>query len=197
MFTGLVTTTGHITARENYGAQTALTIAPDIADFPMELGDSIAVSGICLTVASFTLHEFTVILSSETLARTTAQHWQAGARINLEPALRMGDRLGGHLVSGHVDGIAQLSSVTTHTDCHQWDIAVPTELRRYLPIKGSLTLDGVSLTINALTETGVALMLIPHTLSVTTLGKKQPGDVLNLEVDLLARYMERLMEGRA
>jgi riboflavin synthase len=196
MFTGLVTATGRIRSRRDAGGQTMLTLAPEVADFPMGLGDSIAVNGICLTVASRASRDFTVTLSSETLARTTAQAWHEGTQVNLEPALRMGDRLGGHLVSGHVDGVVTLAATNSHTDCVYWEIAVPTELRRYLPLKGSLTLDGVSLTINALTADGVALMLIPHTLGATTLGEKQVGDRLNLEVDLLARYMERLLDAR-
>lgn len=196
MFTGLVTATGHIRTRTDNGTQTAMTIVPDCTGFPVALGDSIAVNGICLTVASFTPESFSVLLSPETLARTTASHWAVNHQVNLEPALRLGDRLGGHMVSGHVDGLATLTAITQAEECAHWQLSTPAELRRYLPLKGSLTLDGVSLTINALTPEGVALMLIPHTLAATTLGQKRPGDRLNLEVDLLARYMERLLEDR-
>ena len=156
------------------------------------LGDSISVDGVCLTVAELSADSFFADVSGETLRVTTLGAKQTGARVNLEPALRAGDSLGGHWVSGHVDGIAEVLAVKQDARSLRVDLAAPKELARYIARKGSVTLDGVSLTVNEVAGASFAINLIPHTLEVTTLGSLAPGARLNLEIDLLARYVERL-----
>src|SRR6185295_11602083 len=158
----------------------------------LELGASVSVDGVCLTVAAHGAGSFFADVSGETLAVTTLGAKQAGARVNLEPALRAGDSLGGHWVSGHVDGIAQVVSTTADARSLRVDLAAPAALARYIARKGSVTLDGVSLTVNDVAGTTFGINLIPHTLEVTTLGGLKPGARLNLEIDVLARYVERL-----
>ena len=167
----------------------------DLSD--VQLGDSIAVSGPCLTVVSFDAHSFEVDVSSETLACTTTGRLQVGDNVNLEKALRLDERLGGHLVSGHVDGIGTLTAKTALDDYLTLSIEVPAELARSLAFKGSVCLDGVSLTVNAVSATGFEVLTIPHTLERTTLGQRADGDPLNIEVDLIARYIERLLTSGA
>jgi riboflavin synthase len=158
----------------------------------LELGASVSVDGVCLTVAAHGAGSFFADVSGETLAVTTLGAKQAGARVNLEPALRAGDSLGGHWVSGHVDGIAQVVRTAADARSLRVDLAAPAALARYIARKGSVTLDGVSLTVNDVDGTSFGINLIPHTLEVTTLGGLKPGARLNLEIDLLARYVERL-----
>lgn len=158
----------------------------------LELGASVSVDGVCLTVAAHGAGSFFADVSGETLAVTTLGAKQAGARVNLEPALRAGDSLGGHWVSGHVDGIAQVVRTAADARSLRVDLAAPAALARYIARKGSVTLDGVSLTVNDVDGTSFGINLIPHTLEVTTLGDLKPGARLNLEIDLLARYVERL-----
>jgi riboflavin synthase len=162
----------------------------DLTD--VELGDSIAVSGPCLTVVAKSGDEFIVDVSSETLARTTLGAKQVGAAVNLEKALRLSDRLGGHLVSGHVDGVGVVIQRTVLEDYVQFRIEAPGLLARYIAAKGSISVDGVSLTVNAVDGNEFDLMIIPHTLKETTLGNLDPGQDVNLEIDLVARYLERL-----
>ena len=158
----------------------------------LELGASISVDGVCLTVAAHGAGSFFADVSAETLAVTTLGAKQAGARVNLEPALRAGDSLGGHWVSGHVDGIAQVLGTVADARSLRVELDAPKALARYIARKGSVTLDGVSLTVNDVVGTTFGINLIPHTLEVTTLGGLKPGARLNLEIDLLARYVERL-----
>jgi riboflavin synthase len=140
---------------------------------------------------------FTVDVSNETLAKTTLKHWQPGRAINLERALKAGDELGGHIVSGHVDGVARITDIRPDGDSRRFTIEVPAELARYIAGKGSVALDGTSLTVNETGPTTFGINLIPHTLTVTTWGRKKPGDEVNLEIDLFARYVARLMEHRS
>lgn len=195
MFTGLVTAQGRIT-RITRGDDWHMTIAA-AGDVPRAMGDSISVNGICLTVTAFDADSFSVTLSSETVNVTTANGWREGDTVNLEPALALGDRLGGHIVSGHVDGIAQLLSVTPSGESAVWEFRAPATLAKYIAAKGSVTLDGVSLTVNRVEGDRFFVMVIPHTASVTTFGAKKAGDSVNLEVDMLARYVERLLQGAA
>jgi riboflavin synthase len=155
-------------------------------------GDSICVDGVCLTVAALEASGFVADVSGETLRVTTLGDKQPGAHVNLEPALRAGDGLGGHWVSGHVDGIAEVLSLTDDARSRQVELAAPRDLARYVARKGSVTLDGVSLTVNAVDGQKFAINLIPHTLQATTLATLARGSRLNLEIDLLARYVERL-----
>jgi riboflavin synthase len=198
MFTGIVQEIGSVRSAEvRAGAQGAkdcrLEIGfANIARDRLNLGDSICVDGVCLTVAELRAGSFVADVSGETLRVTTLGAKLPGARVNLEPALRAGDSLGGHWVSGHVDGIAEVLSTAGDARSLRVELAAPRELARYIARKGWVTLDGVSLTVNAVDGVKFSINLIPHTLEVTTLGSLKPGARLNLEIDLLARYVERL-----
>ena len=194
MFTGIVTGLGRIAGREERGADLTLTIAAEGVDLGgARIGDSIAVSGVCLTITHLEGHRFRADVSRETLDHTTLGSLRQGSAVNLEPALKLGDALGGHLVSGHVDGLATL--VGRHPDARseRYEFAVPAELARYVARKGSVCLDGVSLTVNEVSGTHFGVNLIPHTQLVTTLGHIAPGARVNLEVDMIARYIERMI----
>jgi len=193
MFTGIVQDVGRVVSREARGVDTRLVIATSQLDLSgAAIGDSISVQGTCLTVTELTGNSFAADVSHETLSLTTLGELQPGAPVNLEPALRAGDRLGGHLVSGHVDGIAHVVSTAKDGDSLRVKVSVPPDLARYIARKGSVTLDGVSLTVNEVEGSTFGVNLIPHTQAVTTLGRLQPGARLNLEVDQMARYVERL-----
>lgn len=196
MFTGLVTAVGTIT--ESADGRVVIR-APYSAD-TLERGESIACNGVCLTVVDIAADgagsRFAVELSPETLARTAPGGWKAGRGVNLERALRLGDALGGHLVTGHVDGLATVLAIAPRGEHHAMRLEAPESLARFLAPKGSVTLDGVSLTVNEVEGGCFGVNLIPHTRRVTTLGKRVPGDRMNLEVDLIARYVERLLQSR-
>jgi riboflavin synthase len=199
MFTGIVQEIGSVTRSEpragNGGSGQDRRIEISFTRIPrdrLEIGASICVDGVCLTVAALEASSFHADVSGETLRVTTLGGKLPGARVNLEPALRAGDGLGGHWVSGHVDGIAEVLSVTEDVRSRRVEFAAPRELARYIARKGSVTLDGVSLTVNAVDGANFSINLIPHTLEVTTLGALSHGSRLNLEIDLLARYVERL-----
>jgi riboflavin synthase len=194
MFTGIVQDLGRVQALERRGADLRLTIGTDRLDLSRAaLGDSIAIAGVCLTAVGLAAHHFDADVSLETLARTTLGEWQVGRRVNLEPALRAGDALGGHLVAGHVDGVAQLVARSAQARSEQLRFRVPHALSSYLARKGSICIDGVSLTVNAVEGDDFEVNLIPHTLEVTTLGQLAVGERVNVEVDLIARYVERLL----
>lgn len=197
MFTGLVRSVGRVEAVHASAEQRTFVVAATLDPVERALGASVSVAGVCLTVTAATPHSFTVEAAFETLARTSLGALKVGSRVNLEPALRIGDALGGHLVSGHVDGLARLRSRSARGDAVLMWFDVPRELLPFLAVKGSACVDGVSLTINAVDAGGFAVGLIPHTLAVTTLGERDIGDALNLEVDLLARYVARLLEFKA
>jgi riboflavin synthase len=192
MFTGLVTAIGRVERAEPVFEGLRLSLASPLG--PLEVGESIAVSGACLTIVSSLPGTFTADLSQETLARTTLGRLRSGSRVNLERAALVGDRLGGHLVAGHVDGVARVLEVADAGEARRIELEGPAELARFIAEKGSLTLDGVSLTVNAVAGARFSVMLVPHTLSVTTLGELAVGNELNLEVDLLARYVGRYLE---
>jgi len=197
MFTGLVQEVGEIRAAESRGADGGSDLRLVIGfrridPARLELGASICVDGVCLTVARLDRDSFSADVSGETLRVTTLGAKGAGARVNLEPSLRAGDALGGHWVSGHVDGIAEVVGTAHDARSLRVEFGVAPELARYVARKGSVTLDGVSLTVNDVQDARFAINLIPHTLEVTTLAALAPGVRVNLEVDLMARYIERL-----
>jgi len=194
MFTGIITDIGEVAVRD--GGR--FTIRCSYAAGTIAVGASVACDGACLTatkVASAGQGSiFTVDVSNETLDRTTLGEWQPGRRINLERALKAGDELGGHLVSGHVDGIARIADLRTDGDSRRFTLEAPPELAPYIASKGSVALDGISLTVNEVARNSFGINIIPHSLTHTTLGARKPGDKVNLEVDLIARYVARLME---
>jgi riboflavin synthase len=192
MFTGLVELKGTLTRRERRGPGFRLGI--EAAFGPLVLGESISVSGACLTVVSSSGHGFEADVSLETGQKTTLGGLVLGGSVNLERALKVGDRLGGHLVSGHVDAVAELRRVIPAGEARRLAVAFPHDLARFIAVKGSVTLDGVSLTVNDIVGDVLEVMVIPHTLSVTTLGGLMPGTPLNFEVDTLARYAVRFLE---
>ncbi|HEY1725188.1 MAG TPA: riboflavin synthase [Steroidobacteraceae bacterium] len=194
MFTGIVQDIGQVAAIEPRAGDLRLTITTERLDLGRSaIGDSIAVAGVCLTAIELQPHAFSADVSRETLAHTTIGDWQPGRRVNLEPALRAGDALGGHLVVGHVDGVAQIHGRIEVARSQCFRIQAPDELARYLARKGSVAIDGVSLTVNAVSGSQIEVNLVPHTLEVTTLAELSAGDRVNLEVDLIARYTERLL----
>jgi riboflavin synthase len=201
MFTGIVTDIGEVlAAKPRAEGLTRLTISCRYERSSIALGASIACSGICFTVVDTgeqgDLTTFSVDAAAETLAVSTAAHWQPGTRLNLERSLRIGDELGGHLVTGHVDGRAHIIAREDLPDMARLALRAPPALSRFIAPKGSVALDGVSLTVNAVEGDTFSTLIIPHTLQVTTLGAAKQGDALNLEVDLMARYAARLMERR-
>ena len=193
MFTGIVTAVGRVATAQSRGSGRRIAVeVPARFMNGVKRGDSIACSGVCLTVAAKKSGRFDADLSAETLRATTAGGWNAGTRINLEKALTLSQPLGGHLVSGHVDGVAQLKARKRAGRFQEFQFAVSPDLRRYIARKGSVCLDGISLTVNKINGLRFTLMLVPHTLGHTTLGQLRPGDRVNLEVDLVARYLEQL-----
>lgn len=195
MFTGLVEELGRVARVEERPAGRRFWIEAGRVLEGTRVGDSIACSGCCLTAVEVAAGGFAVEAVPETLARTTLGGWQPGTRVNLERSLQLGERLGGHLVQGHVDAVGEVLAVTAEGDGRRVAIALPAEIRRFVPLKGSLAVDGVSLTVAGLTATGCEIAYIPHTLAVTTAGDYARGAHVNLEVDLLARYLARLLEG--
>ena len=201
MFTGIVTDVGEVVAVEaRADGLRRLTIACRYDRASIAIGASIACAGACLTVVATGTHagrtSFAVDAAAETVAVTTAGRWASGTRINLERALKVGDELGGHLVSGHVDGIAEVLAREDLSDMARITVRAPAPLARFIAAKGSVTLDGVSLTVNTVDRDEFSVLIIPHTLAVTTLGAARTGDALNIEVDMMARYAARLIESR-
>jgi riboflavin synthase len=198
MFTGIIQAVGKIAALESRGgdARVRVDTGPlDLSD--VRLGDSIAVSGVCLTAVARVATGFSADVSGETLARTTLGQLKPGDRVNLEKALLPSTRLGGHIVSGHVDGVGRVTERHEQARSVCLRIEAPATLTRYIAEKGSICVDGVSLTVNAVTGAVFDLNIVPHTLAETTLGEFRTGRELNLEVDLVARYLERLLQGTA
>lgn len=196
MFTGIIQAVGRIARLEPRGGDVRLTVDTaglDMAD--VALGDSIAVSGVCLTVIEFDAASFAADVSNETLTHTTLGKHKAGDPVNLEKALRLADRLGGHMVSGHVDGAGKVVSVVPDGRSLRWTFEVPSELARYIAHKGSVCIDGTSLTVNEVSGNRFGVNLIPHTVAHTAFAARRPGDAVNIEVDVVARYVERLLSG--
>jgi len=198
MFTGIIEGLGRLAATETRGGDVRLSV--DVGSLPFEhvqLGESIAVNGVCLTVVEFDASHFQADASTETLSLTTLGQLRVGAPLNLERAMRPTDRLGGHLVSGHVDGLGKVLSIHDDARAQRWRFAAPAALLRYIAKKGSICVDGVSLTVNEVDEQGFEVALIPHTVSHTAFSSTGVGDAVNLEIDLVARYVERLLGARA
>jgi riboflavin synthase len=195
MFTGLITDLGRVRRIDPAagGARLVIETAYDMA--AVEIGASIACSGACLTVVEKGPDGFSVDVSAETLAHTTIGGWKPGNRVNLEQALRLGDALGGHLVSGHVDAVAAVLARRADGDSERFQFQIPKGYERLIAPKGSVCLDGVSLTVNEVESGRFGVNIIPHTAEKTTFGKLGPGDRVNLEVDLIARYVARLLPG--
>ncbi|MDV3254918.1 MAG: riboflavin synthase [Lysobacter sp.] len=194
MFTGIIEGVGRLARREARGGDARLRIEAGTLPFDnVRLGESIAVNGTCLTVVAFDADGFEADASTETLALTTLGALPAGAAVNLERAMRPDDRLGGHLVSGHVDGMGTVESVTDDARAQRWRFTAPAGVLRYVARKGSICVDGVSLTVNAVDAEGFEVALVPHTVAHTAFATTRPGDPVNLEVDLVARYVERLL----
>jgi riboflavin synthase len=202
MFTGIVTDIGEITALAPtaQGQLHRLRIACRYDRATIADGASIACNGVCLTVVASGVENdntwFDVDAAAETLAMTTAKHWRVGTKLNLERALKIGDELGGHIVAGHADGIATIAGRDDLPDMARFDLRTTRELARFIASKGSVTLDGVSLTVNTVQDVAFSVLIIPHTLNVTTLSAWQAGSEVNIEVDLMARYAARLSEMR-
>jgi riboflavin synthase len=199
MFTGIITDIGEVIAVEPRAPGLArLTIACGYDPDSIGVGASIACSGVCLTVVARGKEGnrgwFAVEAAAETLRLTTVGNWRRGTRINLERALKIGDELGGHMVAGHADGLAGVVTREDFTDMARFTLRAPQALTRFIAAKGSVALDGVSLTVNEVADHTFSVLIIPHTLKVTTLGSLAAGDAVNLEVDLMARYVARLME---
>ena len=203
MFTGIIEGVGRLAAREPRGGDVRLTFATGTLPWlnghgdEVRLGESIAVNGVCLTVIAFDAAGFQADASTETLSLTTLGTLAEGAALNLERAMRPSDRLGGHLVSGHVDGVGRVLSVHEDARAQRWRFAVPAPLLKYIAKKGSICVDGVSLTVNAVDDEGFDVALIPHTVAHTRFAETAAGDAVNLEIDLVARYVERLLGARA
>lgn len=195
MFTGIITGIGRIEATDTIG-DLRVRIRCDYDMNGVDLGASIACSGVCLTVVDKGERWFAVDVSGETRSRTPAAAWSPGARLNLERALRVGDELGGHIVTGHVDGIGEVVSATREGGSTQVEIAAPAELAPFIAAKGSIALDGASLTVNAVSGDRFTVNIIPHTAAATTLENVAPGRQLAIEIDILARYLGRMMELR-
>ncbi|MDG4867394.1 riboflavin synthase [Guyparkeria sp. 1SP6A2] len=195
MFTGIIQTVGTLVEQTPMGGDSRLTIEARGLDLDTaRVGDSIAVNGVCLTVTELSGSCFSVDCSNETLRLTTLGQLAAGSRVNLEPALTLATPLGGHLVSGHVDGLAVIDARRSDARATEFWLRVPPELARYVAQKGSVAIDGVSLTVNEVSGVRCRLTIIPHTLEATIMGDYRPGHQVNLEVDLMARYLERLLQ---
>ena len=197
MFTGIIEGVGALLAREPRGGDARFTFSVGSLGFDdVRLGESIAVNGVCLTVVDFDAASFQADASNETLALTTLGTLPVGAALNLERAMRPDDRLGGHLVSGHVDGVGKVVSIVEDARAQRWRFVAPTPLLKFIAKKGSVCVDGVSLTVNAVDDAGFEVALVPHTVAHTRFAETAVGDAVNLEIDLVARYVERLLMGR-
>jgi riboflavin synthase len=197
MFTGIVTALGTVRSIAPLGSGQDMRLAitapwPDTAS--IAIGASIGCSGCCLTAIELGPDWFAADASAETLSKTTLGRWRAGTQVNLERSLRLGDELGGHLVSGHVDGVAEALSADPEHGSTRWIFRVPPALSRFIAVKGSIAVDGVSLTVNEVTADTFGVNIIPHTATVTGFGSLQPGGAVNIEIDMLARYVARLAE---
>ncbi len=200
MFTGIVSTVGRVASIEPAGGVRRLLVEAPAFDDPVAIGGSVCISGICLTVTGYTAGAGGARISAdvgpEALQRTTAVQWVPGTRVNLERALRAGDELGGHFVTGHVDGIARITAREDAGETVLFRFSAPAGLARLIAVKGSVALDGTSLTVNEVEDAAFSCHLIPHTLAVTNWVDRKPGEHVNLEVDLIARYTERLLAAR-
>ncbi len=196
MFTGIVETIGTVKSTQKVGGDVRITIsAPDFSSRAVKLGDSIAINGVCLTVVEHNNADFAFDVSVESINHSLIGEWQVGVKVNLEMALLPTTRLGGHLVSGHVDGLATLVAMSDDARSWRMEFKLPEDLKKYVAKKGSITINGISLTVNSVNDDVFDINVIPHTFEVTTLGNLEVGDRVHIEVDLIARYLERLLTG--
>ncbi|WP_296047222.1 riboflavin synthase [uncultured Alteromonas sp.] len=196
MFTGIIEALGTIESMVDQGESIRLKVGVGKLDMSdVALGDSIATNGVCLTVVDYSPHHYSADVSAETIRLTGFAQYQPGAQVNLEKAMQVNSRFGGHIVSGHVDGVGEVSRIIQHSDYVEIWINAPDDLAKYIAHKGSITVDGVSLTVNKVNGSEFMLWIIPHTLQETVLGTYKTGTRVNLEVDVIARYLERLMLG--
>lgn len=196
MFTGIIEAQGKLQALSPNGGDLTLTAQSDQLDFSdVKLGDSIAVNGVCLTVTALGNRSFSADVSRETLSLTSLGQLKPDSKINLEKAMQPSSRFGGHIVSGHVDGLGKVVKLTPDARSIRIDVQAPDELAKYIAHKGSITVDGISLTVNSVNGSVLSLNIIPHTAEITTIGDWQTGSLVNLEVDVIARYLERLLLG--
>ncbi len=196
MFTGLIEDLGTVRELRKNADSVRLTVATGFPMSELELGESIAVNGICLTVVAFGDGLFSADVSPETVSRSTLSALASGSRVNLERALRFGARLGGHLVSGHVDAVGTVVALVRDGNAYRFTFRLPAEVNRYVVEKGSVAIDGISLTVNSVSEETFSVAIIPHTLEATTLKDRQVGSQVNIETDIIGKYVERLL-GRA
>ncbi len=194
MFTGIITDIGTVQSVESKEGGLRMAIRTEFDLSQTDIGASIACSGCCLTVVEKSVNVFIVDVSAESISKTTIGAWGEGTRVNLESALKMGDELGGHIVSGHVDGLATLRGIASDGESRRLTFDVPQEFAGFIAPKGSVTLDGVSLTVNEVSGNSFGVNIIPHTLEQTTLGLLREGGKVHLEIDMLARYVARMME---
>ncbi|SDN38729.1 riboflavin synthase [Alkalicoccus daliensis] len=193
MFTGIIEEKGKVLSMQQTGEAIVLSVeAPTILK-DVKLGDSISVNGVCLTVTSYTAEYFTVDLMPETVRGTSLRNIKEGSQVNLERAMAAGGRFGGHFVSGHVDGVGKIRSKESDHNAVYYTIEIPLELRKYFTMKGSVSVDGTSLTVFGLTDNSFTISIIPHTLEETVIGQKEAGDIVNVECDMLAKYVEELL----
>ncbi|MDG6098126.1 MAG: riboflavin synthase [Pseudomonadota bacterium] len=196
MFTGIIEALGTIESMVDQGESIRLKVGVGKLDMSdVALGDSIATNGVCLTVVDYSPHHYSADVSAETIRLTGFAQYKPGTQVNLEKAMQVSSRFGGHIVSGHVDGVGEVSRIIQHSDYVEIWIDAPDELAKYIAHKGSITVDGVSLTVNKVNGSEFMLWIIPHTLQETVLGTYKTGTRVNLEVDVIARYLERLMLG--
>jgi riboflavin synthase len=195
MFTGIIQAVGTVQRLQALGGDLRLQIQTDLDLSDVQLGDSIATNGVCLTVIALGPTSYSADISSESLSRTTVAEWRVGQLVNLEKAMLPTTRFGGHIVSGHVDGVGEIRQLRQEARSWYFEVTAPNALAKYLAEKGSICVDGISLTINQLRGTVLSLNLIPHSAQSTTIGSWQLGTRVNLEVDVLARYLERLLLG--
>ena len=194
MFTGIIEAVGKVQRIEPVGGDMRLTVDVQSLDMSdVKLGDSIAVNGVCLTAVKFDQHSFVADVSNESISLTSLKHLKAGSPVNLEKALLPTTRLGGHLVSGHVDGLGKVINIADDGRSIRYTIQVPAELKRYIAVKGSICIDGTSLTVNAVNDDRFDINIVPHTQERTIIQNYKPGTEVNLEVDLVARYLESLL----
>ena len=195
MFTGIIQTIGEVTDKQEKSGDYRFTIKTNFTQAEkINLGDSIAMDGVCLTVTKIENDAVDVDVSIETVTKTTAAAWQVGSKLNLEPAMTLQDQLGGHLVSGHVDAIGQCISRTQSARSEVFEFEIPADLMKFVVTKGSITINGVSLTVNTLNDNTLSVNLVPHTMTHTNLGELQAGDEVNIEVDTIARYVEKMLQ---
>lgn len=193
MFTGIIQDVGTIISIKKGSKSQVMTIETSILE-DVKIGDSIATNGLCLTVTSKTNQQFSVDIMAESLRRSNLGKLQVGSKVNLEKAMAMGDRFGGHMVSGHIDDVGIISHTFVEDNATWVEIDVPEHLRKYCILKGSIAIDGISLTVSKLTNKGVSVSIIPHTKDQTTLLNKKVGDPVNLEMDMMIKYVEKLMK---